>query len=74
MGLYLDNASSVDEDNRGRGKESDVYNKDYGNTLKENETSGIKIEHENKDVIYKENKKIYSKPVFYFSMGDSKQH
>ena len=34
-----------------------MYNKDYGNTLKENETSGIKIEHENKDVIYKENKK-----------------
>ena len=54
MGLYLDNASSVDEDNRGRGKESDVYNKDYGNTLKKNATSGIKIEHENKEVIYEE--------------------
>lgn len=66
LGLYLDNASSVDEDNRGRGKESDVYNKDYGNTLKENETSGIKIEHENKDVIYKENKKSTLNLCFIF--------
>ena len=48
LGLYLDNASSIEQDNKDRGKESDVGNKDDKETLENN------IEHGNMHAVKKE--------------------